>query len=262
VIRAAVRRGAAASSGGVRSEAEESMYQWLLRLISVGKGVSLRAHPDPVVTAEEDDRMEDVPTVSALVCAATNGDEGAWDDLVRRYLPLVYSVIRSYRLSASDAQDVSQTLWLRLVEHLDAVREPRALPGWIAVTTKNEALRLLKARGRTIQVDPMTSPDLDRRGDSPEPDDDLLRAERRQMLRDGLDELLPRQRELLLLLTADPPVTYQEISRRLNIPIGSIGPTRARYLERLRATSAMRSYFAPEGMSNESGGEWDNAQIR
>ena len=188
--------------------------------------------------------MDDVPTVTALVRAAAKGDERAWNILVERYLPLVYSVIRRYQLSAGDAQDVSQTLWLRLVEHLDDVRDPRALPGWIAVTTRNESIRLLKARGRTVNVDPATSRQFDRRAEQSELDEDLLRVERNQMLRDGLDELLPKQRELLLLLVADPPLSYQEISRMLDIPVGSIGPTRARYLQRLRSTSAMVSYFA------------------
>jgi RNA polymerase sigma factor (sigma-70 family) len=169
-----------------------------------------------------------------LVRAAAAGDQDAWSKLVVKYIPLVFSIVHRYRLTQTDAQDVSQTLWLRLLEHLGDVRDPMALPGWISVTTKNETLRLLKARSRSVQVDPLSSPILDRG------------SERRQMVRDGLDELAPKQRALLLLLVQDPPLTYQEISRLLDIPVGSIGPTRARYLDSLRSTAAMRDYFANE----------------
>jgi RNA polymerase sigma factor (sigma-70 family) len=181
-----------------------------------------------------------------LVRAAAAGDQEAWSKLVVKYLPLVFSIVHRYRLTQTDAQDVSQTLWLRLLEHLGDVRDPMALPGWISVTTKNETLRLLKARSRDVQVDPLSSPILDRGADGKASDEDLLRSERRQMVRDGLDELAPKQRALLLLLFQDPPLTYQEISRLLDIPVGSIGPTRARYLDSLRATAAMREYFATE----------------
>jgi RNA polymerase sigma factor (sigma-70 family) len=181
-----------------------------------------------------------------LVRAAAAGDQDAWSKLVVKYIPLVFSIVHRYRLTQTDAQDVSQTLWLRLLEHLGDVRDPMALPGWISVTTKNETLRLLKARSRSVQVDPLSSPILDRGTDGKASDEDLLRSERRQMVRDGLDELAPKQRALLLLLVQDPPLTYQEISRLLDIPVGSIGPTRARYLDSLRSTAAMRDYFANE----------------
>jgi RNA polymerase sigma factor (sigma-70 family) len=190
--------------------------------------------------------MNDIVPLPELVRAAAAGDQDAWHKLVVKYIPLVFTIVRRYRLTQTDAQDVSQTLWLRLLEHLDDVRDPMALPGWIGVTTKNETLRLLKARSRSVQVDPLSSPILDRGTDGKASDEDLLRSERRQMVRDGLDELAPKQRALLLLLVQDPPLTYQEISRLLDIPVGSIGPTRARYLDSLRSTAAMRDYFANE----------------
>lgn len=192
--------------------------------------------------------------ITDLVAAAIDGDERAWDRIVERYLPLVFSVLRPFGLSRSDAQDVSQTLWLHLVEHLEGVRDPRALPAWIAVTTRNEAIRLVRLRGRTVQVDPMESQVLDILSDAPAVDDELLRSERRQMLRDGLAELPTKQQELLLLLTADPPVPYQEISQRLNMPIGSIGPTRALYLDRLRSTTAMREFSSSDDVSMRAEG--------
>src|SRR3954453_8337807 len=88
------------------------------------------------------------PTVdmSELVAAAAAGDESAWHRIVDTYLPLVRHITRRYRLSDREAEDVSQTTWLRLVEKIDSIREPRALPGWIATTTRNESLRVLRAR--------------------------------------------------------------------------------------------------------------------
>src|SRR3954471_4210736 len=102
----------------------------------------------------EERLMQQPAEVEQLVEAARAGDADAWDARVERYLPLVTAVIRRLRLSASDADDVNQTVWLRLVEHLDALREPGALPGWLAVTARHEGLRLLKRRGRELVVDP------------------------------------------------------------------------------------------------------------
>jgi RNA polymerase sigma factor (sigma-70 family) len=179
--------------------------------------------------------------VGELVAAAAQGDQRAWSSLVERYLPLVYSIIRRYRLSDKDAEDVSQTVWLRLVEHLDAIREPAALPGWLATTTRHEALGILRNKRRTDPVDPGASWILELRVDSPELDGDLLRAETARALRAGLAELAPEHRELLLLLVTDPPISYGDISRLLGMPVGSIGPTRARCLKKLRATTAVQA---------------------
>ncbi|GAB4001331.1 sigma-70 family RNA polymerase sigma factor [Nocardioides ultimimeridianus] len=177
--------------------------------------------------------------LATLVPAAVGGDQHAWDAIVDRFLPLVGAIIRAHRLSEADGDDVSQTVWLRLVEHLGALREPDALPGWIRTTTRNECLRLLGARGKVRAVDPQAEHGLD----AVVPDaagEELLAAERRQLLREALAELPAGRRELLLLLLADPPVGYEQISARLGIPIGSIGPTRARALEQLRRTRALR----------------------
>jgi RNA polymerase sigma factor (sigma-70 family) len=186
--------------------------------------------------------MNQPSTVEHLVAAARAGDAGAWNDLVDRYLPLVTAMIARFRLSASDADDVNQTVWLRLVEHLDGLREPRALPGWLATTSRHEALALIRRRSRDLPVDPGTTT-FDGDGDGGRDlDDDLVRHLRAQALRDALEELPPKRRELLLLLLADPPIGYEEISARLGIPKGSIGPTRARALEQLRGSRALRSW--------------------
>ena len=177
-----------------------------------------------------------------LVKASVDHDEEAWNELVRRFAGLVAFVIRHYRLSAADTQDVSQLVWLRLVEHLADIREPSALPGWLATTTRHECERYLRINGRSVAMDPLTMRLTDS-SDGPEVDELLLAAERRQVLLDGLRELTDQQRELLLMLTADPPYAYAEISRILGIPIGSIGPTRSRVLDKLRDTDAVRAYL-------------------
>jgi RNA polymerase sigma factor (sigma-70 family) len=200
--------------------------------------------------------MPEKLAVAELLAGAARGDQTAWDGLVERYMPLVYSIIRRYRLSDQDGADVSQTLWLRLVEHLSEIREPCALPGWIATTTKHEALRVLTAHRRTAPVDPLVAFESERT-EGPEPDEDLLRAERHQALREGLADLAPRDREFILLLVADPPIPYREISRRLGMPVGSIGPTRARCLGRLRATPAIIDFLSTSG-THDTGGDQDD----
>jgi RNA polymerase sigma factor (sigma-70 family) len=188
---------------------------------------------------EEVKALDASDPLPVLVSEAQNGSEDAWNAIVERFLPLVGAITRQLRLSAADADDVGQTVWLRLVEHLDELREPAALPGWIRTTTRNECLRVLSARGRTRVVDPQEDPTLD--GVTvDELDDDLLAAERRHYLREALAELPTARRDLLLLLVTDPPLGYTEISDRLGIPVGSIGPTRARALEQLRSTRAMK----------------------
>lgn len=186
--------------------------------------------------------------VTDLVHAAAGGDEDAWNSLVERYMPLVRSVIRSYGLTGDNADDVNQTLWLRLVEHLKDIREPRALPGWIKTTTRNECMQLLKTARRTVpvgaSVDPHALPQVGQ-----DLDEELLRRERHHTLLQALAELPDHQRNLLILLAVDPPLPYEEISRRLNMPMGSIGPTRARALRRLREHHAIAAMLDknPEG---------------
>ncbi len=200
--------------------------------------------------------MAESADVSELVAAAANGDHLAWNRLVDRYMPLVVATIRRFRLEAKDAEDVSQTVWLRLVEHLAAIREPRALPGWLVVTTRNEAVRVLRGqRGRyqTIPVDPIASDQLDSVSDNWAVDDGILLSERRSAVRAGLAELTEKQRNFLLLLAADPPITYDEISRRTGMAIGSIGPTRSRCLAKLRETDSLRALMEVEELDLTGG---------
>src|SRR3954452_10999323 len=194
------------------------------------------------VPGAEETFMPQPPEVEQLVEAARAGDAAAWDALVERYLPLVTAVIRRLRLSASDADDVNQTVWLRLVEHLDGLREPRALPGWLATTARREGLRMLKRRGREVSVDPSWST-LEIAEDR-DLGETLVEDLRSHALREAMGELSEKHRELLLVLLADPPLSYDDISARLGIPRGSIGPTRARPLAQLRSSRALRDWGA------------------
>lgn len=187
-------------------------------------------------------------TIAELVQAAGQRDKAAWDELVVRFNPLVGSVAARYRLNEQDAADVSQTVWLRLVQHLSSLREPAALPGWIVTTTRNECLRVLRIRQRTATFDPLLDPPRSRgpSDDRPEIDEDLMRDERHEALLTAFAGLSARHRELLTLLLTDPPVSYAEISERLEMPIGAIGPTRARALDKLRRSPALAALLETE----------------
>ena len=186
--------------------------------------------------------MDDDLPIDVLATRAAAGDQDAWNDIVHRYSPLLVRVIRMFRLTAGETEDVAQTVWLRLIEHLDSLREPRAMPMWIITTAKRESLRLISAQRRVLPNDPQDPTWFEGNGEPPDFDGNLLKTERHQALLAGLAELPGRQRHLLLLLLEDPPLSYAEIGRRCRLPIGSIGPTRARALERLRATPSVRAY--------------------
>ena len=192
-------------------------------------------------------------TTSQLVSGALTGDEGSWAEIVRRHTNLVMARARQFRLTAQQAEDVAQTVWLNLLEHLADLREPEALPGWIATATRHECIRVANLARRSLPVDPSTGR-LDAQDDG-DLDRELLQSERHAALRAALAELPAHQRDLLLLLSTDPPPSYQQVSALLGIPVGSIGPTRQRGLARLRRTEAIRTYLAaPSGGALGEGG--------
>jgi RNA polymerase sigma factor (sigma-70 family) len=173
-------------------------------------------------------------------------DEHASNALIEAYQPIIKSVCRSYRLKPEDAADVSQTVWMKVVDNLDRIREPRAMPGWIKTTATRAALGVLRSRNRLSVVDvsqdnPAGWSLLTPSTDGSEVDAGMLDAERRAAVRNGLAELTESHRTLLGLLVADPPISYQQISDQLGLPVGSIGPTRARCLRKLAATTAIRA---------------------
>jgi RNA polymerase sigma factor (sigma-70 family) len=190
--------------------------------------------------------MSNDPQVIDLVTRARNGDRSAWDALVDRYSPLIWSICRRLQLDRTDAEDVYQAVWLRLVEQLDNLREPAALPGWLATTTQRECYRVGRARGRLAAGE--QGPDIENVPDeqTPRAEDELLRAERYAALREAFLDLSPSYQQLLTLLVADPPIPYAEISARLGIAVGSIGPFRGRCLDRLRRHPAIAALINAE----------------
>ena len=175
--------------------------------------------------------------VADLVGGARNGDRQAWDALVERYAPLIWSICRRYGISGPAAEDIVQHVWLHLVESLNDLRDPAALPGWISTTTRRECCRIRRVQG-LVADDTQVLENLPD-GHAKTVEHELLMAERHATLREAFARLpLPFQR-LLALLVADPPVPYAEISARLGIPVGSIGPNRSRSLDRLRRDPAI-----------------------
>ena len=174
-------------------------------------------------------RSREMSEVAELVRAAADGDQVAWNGLVDRYNGLVWSVARSYRLSTADASDVVQTTWLRLVEHLGRLQEPERVGSWLATTARRECLRTLRHSARQVPTEELPELAADERLDAA-----LLTAERDRALWQAFGGLSERCRELLRILVADPPPSYEEVAAALDMPIGSIGPTRQRCLERLR----------------------------
>ena len=169
---------------------------------------------------------------------AARGDPGAWDEIVERYAPLVWSICARFQLSSHDREDVSQSVWLLLVEQLGKLREPAALPGWIATTTQRECLRVVMAARKSERLGTGLDDAL-QFVDHTIIDEEILMAERNAALRAACAELPTRCQQLLAMLTSDPPCSYAQISEKLQIPMGSIGPQRARCLERLRRSAAL-----------------------
>jgi RNA polymerase sigma factor (sigma-70 family) len=171
--------------------------------------------------------------VAELVRRAADGDMTAWDRLVDQFARLIWSITVEFKLAESDAADVAQTTWLRLLEHIHRIEYPDRVGSWLAATARNECLRSLAARKRVVLSDDDTELST-ALAQGPEIDERLLAAERAQVVRDAMSRLPRRWQRLLEMLMADPPVSYADISDELELPIGSIGPTRGRCLARLR----------------------------
>jgi RNA polymerase sigma factor (sigma-70 family) len=165
-----------------------------------------------------------------VVHRAARGDQEAWDVLVARFNRLVWWIARDYGLSDADAADAVQATWSRLVEHLDALREPEKVGSWLATTARRECMKTRRASQRVV---PTEHDELDV-AQHAGPDGHVLINEREALLWHAIDALPERRQRLVRALMADPPPSYEEISDRLDIPVGSIGPTRARCLRQLR----------------------------
>jgi RNA polymerase sigma factor (sigma-70 family) len=176
--------------------------------------------------------------VVPLVEAAAGGQQDAWDTLVREFGGMIWAVARIHRLHDDDAADVVQLTWLRLLEHIGDLTNPACVGAWLATTARRECLRVLRAGQRVVllgdAVDGLGDAVDGREAPGPLPGQALALAERDLALWQCFSCLRPSDQALLRLLMADPCPSYEEISAALDIPIGSIGPTRARALERLR----------------------------
>jgi RNA polymerase sigma factor (sigma-70 family) len=195
--------------------------------------------------------MSDNRSVTDLVTRARNDDKPAWDDLVERYAPLVWSICRRHELSDANAADVNQNVWLQLMSQLDKIGDPAAVPGWLATTTRRECLRVRRAaRGPHAAghlPDTQTIPDQQ----AEIPEQEVLTAERHAALREALAQLPPCCQQLIGMLIEDPPVPYAQISATLSIPVSSIGPRRKRCLDKLRGAPAIAALIDTEGHVRE-----------
>lgn len=170
-------------------------------------------------------------TLQELITAANAGDQAAWEALVNRFTGLVWATARAHRLPPAEAADVAQTTWLRLVENLDRINDPERLGAWLATTARRECLRQIRLRGRELPTGEDTlfeAPSDDR------VEQRLITRERNVALRKAFGRISERCQALLRLLAAVDPPSYEEIGAALEMPIGAIGPTRARCLEHLR----------------------------
>ena len=175
----------------------------------------------------------DAVDVAGLVRQAAEGDRYAWERLVDQFARLIWSITVEFKLAESDAADVAQTTWLRLLEHIDRIEYPDRVGSWLAATARNECLRSLAARKRVVlghDEEVLFGATVS----APEIDERILADERDQVVRDAMSRLPRRWQRLLELLMADPPTPYADISDELGLPMGSIGPTRGRCLAQLR----------------------------
>ncbi|MET7571463.1 sigma-70 family RNA polymerase sigma factor [Streptomyces sp. NPDC005492] len=178
--------------------------------------------------------------VGTLVQSAVDGDAAAWKAIVEGLSPLVWSVVRAHRLSDADAHEVYQTVWFRFAQHLRRIREPEKTGSWLASTARNECLKVIKGLKRLMPTDDPQV--LDRISEERTPEQSLIEseeaaadAERIRRVWQEFEELGERCRQLLRVLMASPPPSYQDVSAGLGIAVGSIGPMRQRCLRRLRA---------------------------
>jgi len=192
-----------------------------------------------------EDRREDAQDrqfIAILVADAAVGDGRATEALIHRYSGLVWSICWNYHLTSADAADVSQVVWMRLVENVGRIRQPDSLGAWLASVTRHECLRLVRRSEREVTT--ADSFDLDETSCEDDVDVALLCAERGAALRQAFDCLPPKWRSLLEVLLASPSASYEEVAAATGMPIGSIGPTRQRCLERLRVAPVLMELTA------------------
>jgi RNA polymerase sigma factor (sigma-70 family) len=184
----------------------------------------------PNIRVAYDPLIEDL-THGELLTRAAAGERAAWDALVDRFDRMVWSVARGFRLDEAAASDVAQTVWLRLIENVDRIQDPERLPGWLVTTCRREAMKVLKRGERDIPSDF----EYDIEDESPSLESMLIEDEESRAVMEAFGELDEECRQLLRLLTVEPALSYEEIAEAVGRPVGSLGPTRGRCIERLKA---------------------------
>jgi RNA polymerase sigma factor (sigma-70 family) len=173
--------------------------------------------------------------VSALLRSAADGDRQAWDRLVDRYADLVWSICRKLGMNSEDAADAVQLTWLALLENLDRIREPERLAGWLATTCRRQCLSIMRRSRPTVHIEDDLMERLLSHGSAA--DEAVLTAEQFALLWQAfrqLSELCRRVLRALVVEAEDGPPSYRVVAANLQMPVGSLGPTRARCLGQLR----------------------------
>lgn len=183
-------------------------------------------------------------SLTELVSAAAEGDPESWDEIVHRFAKLLWMIARSYRLNEADAAEVVQNTWLLLIQNLERIDQPEALPGWLTTTARREALRVLRRRTCELPLQEQDSQAVD--AEATQLDARLLTAERDAHLWMCFSRLSQRDQQLLRLLIACEH-SYPGVAAALDLPVGSIGPTRMRALQRLRAILDQATYSFDAG---------------
>jgi RNA polymerase sigma factor (sigma-70 family) len=188
----------------------------------------------------------------ALVRDAAAGDDAAWTQLVARYDRLVRHVVRAHGIDVATSEDIVQVTWCRLVQNLDRVRQPERLGAWLARTARNECLHVLRGWGRETPVEEDALRTLIHElGD--DSDDDIDPAGLEDVVMRAFHTLDDEQRGLLrLVLLTEPKPSYEQISAALGRPIGSIGPTLGRCIDKLRRATLRLSEADADAFASNS----------
>ena len=198
----------------------------------------------PARPRRSETKLVDAPAdeLAALVRAARSGDSHAWESLLARFSPMLRAVAHDYRLQAADIDDVVQATWEAAVTHIAQLREAEAIGGWLSVIARRQAIRTLRSRSHELPVAELLD---EYESDRPTVDDPLLRAERQVAVRAAVNRLPDRQRSLVVALLDESKSSYAELSAKLRMPHGSIGPTRERALARLRRDRRLTATLMP-----------------
>lgn len=178
------------------------------------------------------DQLPRPATTTELLSAAVGGEQGAWEQLVRRFEPVVGAIVTSCRLQEADARDAAQRTWLRMIEHHWQIREAEALGGWLRTTARRECLQIIRERQLADPLQPTQTADVP--DDTIDIEQGVVDADTLDQLRRLIERLPTHCHQLMSLLFRDDPPPYAELARSMGIPVGSIGPTRARVLSKLR----------------------------